>query len=341
MSIQTPATLLKNVRSRKFPTVYLCAGENHLEKKRFFDELVSNLFPEGVSPFDHDVFSLPGPAVNDIVSSALILPFGVKKRLVQVKYLNLAHVSFKKNLSTYLDHIPCSTILFLETSEIKKKLQTTPLAKAVEKYGELVYFNMPRNEELPAVVSQAILHAGKKISPEAARFVAEGAKDEYARMMQEIDKLLIFCADKNVIGLKEAAEISGQPATHNTFELRDALQAKNTKKSIDILQNLFHSRVEPVLIIYSLYHTYRRLLMAKLMIDRHKVSAEQVRHALKINAYFDRHYFSDLHHFKIDELVDCMEKISEADVMIKTGKADPQDILTALLFEFTGFKQLV
>ncbi|MFH1380216.1 MAG: DNA polymerase III subunit delta [bacterium] len=341
MGILTPQVLLHNWKIKKFANVYLFAEENTFEKELHVDLLNSFIFPEGPSPFNGEIFSFSQAAVSDILTSAMMLPFIGSKRFVQVKDLQEASSAQQKQLADGLESLPETTLLIIDICRPKRDIAGSYIVKKIQKIGEIVYFWRPRPEDLPRMVSKRVSEAGKTISPDAARFIVDDAGDDQMQIMHEIDKLLIYCADKKVIGLKETAEICGQTNLYNMFDLRDSLQARNTKKSIAVLHQLLYERVEPVKIIYSLYQAYRRMFLAKLMLERPGMHEEEVRASLNINNFYEKHFFSDLTQFDTEELAGYLERISDADEEIKTGKINPESKLTALVLEISGFDQFV
>lgn len=341
MGILTPAALHNNWKINRFAKVYLFAEQNTFEKERHRTILTSIIFPAGLTPFNHDTISFPGASVEDVINSALMLPFSEGKRFIYVKNVHQVRAAQEKLLAEELPNLPATTIVIFESNKTKKDNQKSILAKTIAKLGDIVYFWRPRMQDIPRMISKKVVESGKTIAPEAARFIAEDTGDDQAQLMMEIEKLLLYCRDTKVIGLKEAAEVCGQTAVHNLFELRDSLQARNVKKSIAILEYLLQERVEPIKIINSLYQAYRRLLVAKLMIQEKKMSKDDIVPALGINTYYEKHFFSDLNHFELDELINNLERIREADVGIKTGKADPECTLAVLILRLSGCNELM
>jgi len=340
MGTLKPDALLRNWKTKRFARVYLFAEQNYFEKEQYIASLVQILFPGGLSVFNHEAVSFPGSTVQDALNSALMLPFTDAKRFVHLKGIEYLNTQQQETLAKGVVNLPETTLMICETNKSQKETLRSVLGKTIAKAGDIIFFWKPGIYDLPRIVTKRVAGSGKTIAPEAARFIAEDSGDDQGQLMMEVDKLLLYCADKRVIGLKEAAEVCGQTATHNLFDLRDSLQARNTEKSMAILEHLLLNRIEPINILNFLYQMYRRLLLAKLMMEK-KMNRENIVPLLGINTYYDKHFFSDLNHFGLDELIGCLSHIREADKEIKTGKAKAEGKLAVLVLKLSGSKQFV
>ncbi|MBD3272465.1 MAG: DNA polymerase III subunit delta [Elusimicrobia bacterium] len=341
MGILNQSQLERKFKTNVFSKIYLFAEQNEFEKECTIALLTRIIFPDGMTPFNQDLFSFPGSTVHDVLSSCMMLPFGSAKRLVRVKGIEHCTIAQQKQIAEGFPAVPSSTILILEAHEPKRSIQNKHIVKVIRNEGEVVYFWRPRVEDLPRIITQRVRDEGKTISPDAARFLADQIGDEQNLLVQEIEKLLIYCADQRVIGIKETAAMCGQSSVHNMFDLRDSMQARNAKKSVYVLKQLCADRVEPVVIVHTLYQTFRRLLLAKLMMEEKNMSREETESLLHVNAYYEKHFFQDLNCFTKEELCNNLLLLSEADEEIKTGRAEPQGKLTALVLLLAGGQQMM
>jgi len=101
--------------------------------------------------------------------------------------------------------------------------------------------------------------SGKKLTQDAAVYLAGACENNYARVSQELEKAVNYFKDKPAIDRTDIEQIVTKTESFQIYELSNALLKKDSARADKILQNLVESGIEDYAIFGSLVAFLRRL----------------------------------------------------------------------------------
>lgn len=185
--------------------------------------------------------------IEDILSSAFVLPLGNEKRVIVVKDYNFNEKTLKK-LENYLKNDnSLSTIVFTTSEPVN-------LEGVVNvDCGKLSY----------EVISKKVLLELKKkeyqISNDALETLVSFCDYDMGRVMVEIDKLISVASETKFIVRQMVETNTSKDENFNIYELTDCLGKKDLDKALIIVNSLLEDNGSKGLIA-AIYQHFRRLL---------------------------------------------------------------------------------
>ena len=227
-----------------------------LTKETYFKQQVYEFCKDQVDAsarsFDWSVFDLEKDSIIDVVNTARTLPWMAPRRWVYVR--DLANAG--RGLIDYANSPASRTVLILETSRLPAKWPKVPLIE-FEKNPDPVRW----------VVAQ-VRKEGYRIEPQAARALVELAGEDLQRLSRELEKQQLSHWESKEITLEAVRTMTLQSREYDVFALIGAMAAGQSSNVLQILNRLCDMGVGAPQILALLYWNFRRLRVAKEMLDQ-------------------------------------------------------------------------
>lgn len=248
------------------PVYYLVGNQEYLRKKTF--ETVLEQVEEAARSFDWRAYDLESDSEAELVEECRTPPWMSPRRWLFVHNAQLA----KTDLLQYLDEPSARTVLILE---MPKKPARWPARPAIE---------MPASVDPVAWIRQRAEAEGYTVPKAAAQTLVELAGDDFQRLESELEKLLLFHLDSRRIDRDSVLAMTFPARDFDIFALIQALAAGRAKQALTVLGRLFESGMSAPQIIAMLHWSFRRLLVARELIDQRR-RFDQIIKSLKIWSY--------------------------------------------------------
>lgn len=263
MPSATPQSVRKQLASGKPDPIYLIVGDDEAEMSRLAGD-VSALVEDELRAFNLERFyageKIAGPA--SIVESARTLPMMGDRRVVIVLRAEKLLKPRRRGkaveeeeedssgeepagdvdvLEAYVKNPEPRTTLVLVATDVDR---TRRLYKTIQKQATIVECwglkgtkdarvdlrQVARTAE--ALVKQAAADAGQQIEPAAARLIAERAGTDIATLRGDMDRLLLYAANKSKIDLKDVQEVVSAETAHDDWAVTTAIQRGNAAEAL-------------------------------------------------------------------------------------------------------------
>lgn len=313
---------LQEIKRGKIAPIYYFTGAEEFLKR----EAVHSLYQLFVQPEqkDFNYVHLYGKdsSVEEILDQAQALPFMAPKRLVVVQ--EFEKLKGKDKLLPYLRNPNPSTCLVLVMGAEEKK-SASSVYRALSSYEVICY---PLFEsELKKWIQERFTREKKQIEAAVFELIIENVGTDLGLISSEIEKLLLVYPDKTRFTEKDIAGVLFRRAENNAARLEKHILARNVDKTLLALKDLLGEGIEPSYLLGVVANTVRKLMRAKEMSARN-LNEEEIAATHRLRSYSDRKiFFSYLARVTFGELIDAHKKITEADILIKTGKRNPADIV--------------
>ncbi len=178
-----------------------------------------------------------------------------------------------------------------------------------------------------------IAKAGKKISNDAASYLASALIGDSLYAENEIEKLLIFCDDKNDITFEDVEAIISSEISTSPDKLCIAFASDDKKTYLHELTKLLEENISPIWIIRALIRYYLNMYFVSRKLK------DGMMFDIAINSVVPPIFFKYLPDFKkniaknnIDRIQEVLTKLHDTEKQCKTTSADQRFLCESLIF---------
>ncbi len=253
-------------------------------------------------------------------------------------------------LGALLDQgLPEWSFLLVTAMQVDRR---TRLFKRFEELGAVLYVGLERDrsgkiarESLLEFVGQRLRQAGKNLDPQAREMILARAGDDLRGLEQELEKLLLFVADRATIHAADVDLMFADRSEGWIFDLTRALGERNAAAALGQLARLIGHGEHPLKILGTVAAEVRRLLFARQLLAgdlakvwRRGMTYQQFQQSvlrqgvspLGRNPYGDYMCFQRAERFSLAELSSFMQRLFEADLRLKSSAGQPAIVLEKL-----------
>tara|TARA_B110000090_G_scaffold200890_1_gene242347 strand:+ start:2371 stop:3366 length:996 start_codon:yes stop_codon:yes gene_type:complete len=200
---------------------------------------------------------------NDFFNSILTKSFFDNERLI---IINRATDKIKKIVVELLEKNPSDIKFILNSKNLEKK---SILRKFFEKEKSILCapFYEDNNQTLNSIINQFFRDKKISISQQLINILIERSRGDRKNLSNELEKIENFSLGKKKITLQEMVELTNLADNYSASELVDYSLAKNTRKTITILNENNYSDEDNIIIIRTLLAKLKRLLKIYELVD--------------------------------------------------------------------------
>lgn len=226
----TPAAVKKQIASGTLDLLYLVLGDDEVEKAEVAGEFEAAI-DEGVRAFNVDRFHGGEATFDDVLDAARTLPMLAARRLLIVLRAERL-LAPKKETASVLDQIeaferyvqapyPHATLVLVAAGlDERRRLTKLLLGRAtVVRCGELEDV-----ADAERWVRAQMNAAGMTMAPEAVRLLAQLAGPDVARLRGDVERLVLFAADRTTVTVEDVREVVGPPVAHDDWGVARAIE---------------------------------------------------------------------------------------------------------------------
>lgn len=221
--------LMTELRAGKYRPVYLLMGEEPYYIDAVADYIEDHALDESGRVFNQTVFY--GSKDTDpktIGHEASQYPMMAERRVVIVREAqNMPNIA---KLEGYVERLPETTVLVLcyKYKSVDKRIKLT---KLIEKQGAVMETKKLWDNQMPQWITNYALSQKLQIDQKAAALMAEALGTNISAVVSAFEKLKVAGGNNlKVITPELVSSNVGISKEYNTFELRDALFARNVGK---------------------------------------------------------------------------------------------------------------
>lgn len=304
--------------------VYLLAGEEpfYIERAEKFLYKIFGATKESVQSFETVSFSTLLEAIDTI-------PFFSEQNIVLVNNLNFLKEKEtpKKNeilqekFFQRLEKMPEATVVIFKSDKAPDKRQK--FFKIVNKVG----FVLEADCERPWTIENSwlkdkLLRLNRSLDAAALAYfknlVSVTNSISLSFWEKEFDKLALSSEKKIFTRADLEKNFSDLPAV-STFAMIDAINEKNVKRAIFLLEKQIQDGVFLPLILATLVRHVRQLLQVKDLQAR-KIFGQELARELEVAPFVAQKLLQSAKNFDADHLEECFLKLTDADYFLKTGQ---------------------
>lgn len=325
--------------------VYLFYGEENYKKRLYRDQL-KKLVTAG-NDMNYSYFEGNSINFNAVYDSTVTMPFFSDKRLVVVENSGKFKSKAQKGedaeadskedsgdalLLKILEELPSTTCLaFFEEAAAKNK----KIYKLIKEKGEVVECGADTDGDVINWLSKGFAQAGKKANRGALQLLVDRVGTDYDKLRREYEKILGYIGDNPEVTAEDVLAISSEDVESKIFDMLGAMGKKDVKRVLEKYNDLLVNREHPLYILAMLRIQFRTLLQTAELRNK-GYTTQDVARILKKRDFVIRNAEGYLRGgFKMKDVRDILDEISETDRKIKSGDLNEQVGVEMLLVKFS------
>ena len=304
--------------------------------KKDFGELVKGI----------NYIQLDETNVKELISDIETPAFGYENKLIIARNTGLFKKE-KKNargqdvalndlmlkIAQYIDENISLINEAVELVFVEESAEKNTLYKTIEKNGEVTEFAPLKLPQLIQNIQKICAAYKVKIDNETTKYFVELCGANMQDLINEIRKLIEYVGENATITKKDIDLLCIKQIDSVIFDLTDNLGKKNTKKAIEVLNNLLYEKEPIQKILITLYNHFKKLYIVKIAEEYRKDLATSMK--LKPNQLFlTTKYKMQASYFSKEEIENIMEEFINLDANYKVGLIDINIGLEAILCRY-------
>ena len=301
---------------------YLFYGDNEGSK----EETIKNLFEKN---YLAKIYRYEEKEILDNIdsffNSILTKSFFDNEKLI---IINRATDRIRETVEGLIEKNPEDIKLILNSKNLEKK---SILRKIFEKEKSIICvpFYEDNNQTLNSIIS--LFFKNKKIptSQQLINVLIERSRGDRKNLNNELEKIEAYLLNKKNLNLEEIIKLTNLADNYNASELVDHSLAKNTRKTVTILNENNYSDEDNIIVIRTLLAKLKRLVKIHELVDE-KNNIEQAVSASKPPVFWKDKplVIQQIRSWKKEHLKNLIYKTNEIELLIKKNSTMAKNILS-------------
>lgn len=307
-------TLNQDIKDKTFRRVYLLFGDEpflvNSYKKRLREAIA------GDDTMNYNYFEGKGPDVKEIISLADTMPFFAERRLVLIDGSGFFKSSAPEELVNYIPEIPESTCMVFVENEVDKR---NKLYKKVKDNGYAAELKKQDADQLMRWAAGILSKDGKKITRQVMEYFMERTGDDMENIRMELEKLICYTMGREVITKEDVEAVGTVHVTNRIFEMVTAIVAGNTRKAMDLYEDLLTLKEPPMRIMFLIAKQFNQLLQVKELAGKGAQKSE-IASRVKVPPFVVGKLMAQARAFTREQILSYVEFCVESEEAVKTGR---------------------
>ena len=306
---------------------YLFYGDNEGLKEETIRDLFEKNYQDKIHRYEEKEIL---DNINSFFNSVLTKSFFDKEKLI---IINRATDKIKETIEDLMEKNPEDIKLILNSKNLEKK---SSLRKIFEKEKLIICvpFYEDNNQTLNSIISLFFRNKKIPISQQLINILIERSRGDRKNLNNELRKIEAYSLNKRNINLKEIIRITNLADNYSASELVDHSLAKNTRKTVTILNENNYSDEDNIIIIRTLLAKLKRLVKIYELVDE-KNNIELAISACKPAIFWKDKPFviQQMKSWKKDQLKYLIYKTNEIELLIKKNSVLAKNILSDFIID--------
>ena len=301
---------------------YLFYGDNEGSK----EETIKNIFEQN---YLDKIYRYEEKEILDNIdnffNSILTKSFFDNEKLI---IINRATDKIRETIEDLIEKNPEDIKIILNSKNLEKK---STLRKIFEKDKSIICvpFYEDNNQTLNSIISLFFRNKKIPISQQLINVLIERSRGDRKNLNNELEKIGAYLLNKKNLNLEEIIKLTNLADNYNASELVDHSLAKNTRKTVTILNENNYSDEDNIIIIRTLLAKLKRLVKIHELVDE-KNNIEQAVSASKPPIFWKDKplVIQQIRSWKKEHLKNLIYKTNDIELLIKKNSTIAKNILS-------------
>jgi DNA polymerase III subunit delta len=232
---------------------FLLYGENEGHKNEIINENFKKKFSKSTHHYEeNEILKNQENFINTIISKSF---FETEKLIIidraSDKIINLIKEIIEKQID--------DTIIILKSNTLEKKSKLRSFFEK-DKFLTCIPFYTDTTQTLNSIINLFLRKKKIPVSQQLINILIERSRGDRKNLNNELQKIESFSLNKKKLDIKEIVKLTNLADNYSASELVDHLLAKNTKKTVTILNENNYSDEDNIIIIRTLLTKLKRLV---------------------------------------------------------------------------------
>jgi DNA polymerase III subunit delta len=301
---------------------YLFYGDNEGLK----EEAIKNLFEK---KYQDKIYRYEEKEILDntdnFFNSVFTKSFFDNEKLI---IINRTTDKIKETIEDLIEKNPVDIQIILNSKNLEKK---STLRKIFEKEKSIICvpFYEDNNQTLNSIISLFFRNKKIPISQQLINVLIERSRGDRKNLNNELKKIENYSLNKKNLNLEEIIKLTNLADNYSASELVDHSLAKNTRKTVTILNENNYSDEDNIIIIRTLLAKLKRLVKIYELVDK-KNNIEQAISTFKPPIFWKDKplVIQQIRSWRKDHLKNLIYKTNEIELLIKKNSSIAKNILS-------------
>ena len=304
----------EDIKTGNFKQIYLLYGEERYLKNQYTTRLRKALCQDGDEMNTH-FYQGKDFSLGQVIDLAETLPFLAERRVMFFKDTGLFKAGGEK-LAEYLANPNDTTFFVFTESEVDKR---SKLYKTVQSKGYVAEFTVQDENSLKRWIAGILGREGKKISENTAQLLLSKTGTDMENIQMELEKLICYTMGREVITKEDVEAVGTVHVTNRIFEMVTAIVAGNTRKAMDLYEDLLTLKEPPMRIMFLIAKQFNQLLQVKELAGKGAQKGE-IASKVKVPPFVAGKLIAQARAFSREQILSYVEFCVESEEAVKTGR---------------------
>ena len=301
---------------------YLFYGDNEGSKEEAIKKIFEQKYLDKIYRYEEKEIL---DNTDNFFNSILTKSFFDNEKLV---IINRATDKIRDTIEVLIEKNPEDIKIILNSKNLEKK---STLRKIFEKDKSIICvpFYEDNNQTLNSIISLFFRNKKIPISQQLINVLIERSRGDRKNLNNELEKIDAYLLNKKNLNLEEIIKLTNLAENYNASELVDHSLAKNTRKTVTILNENNYSDEDNIIIIRTLLAKLKRLVKIHELVDE-KNNIEQAVSASKPPIFWKDKplVIQQIRSWKKEHLKDLIYKTNDIELLIKKNSTIAKNILS-------------
>ena len=292
---------------------YTLYGEDKALVKHKCNELVKTLQSDDIIKYDMNVTD-----ITEVIDDASTIGMFSNKKIIILddSYFLIANktINNQEKLEEYLNHYnPNNCLIFLvyhDKIDTRKKIN-----KLLSKH-KVIEVKKQDEKDLVNYVYEYLKKDNYKM--EDIDYFLSRVGSSILNINNELDKLMMYKFKEKNISRNDIEKISIITSEEEVFALTDSIIAKDTNKSLNLLETFLNKSYDEMQILMLLASQFRFFFQVKRLLNKN-LSESEIAKTLEANPYRVKFTTKKLYNYTESDLLSYIKKLAKIDHDIKLG----------------------
>jgi len=301
---------------------YLFYGDNEGSKEEAIKKIFEQNYLDKIYRYEEkEILDNTDNFFNSILTKSF---FDNEKLII----INRATDKIRETIEGLIEKNPEDIKIILNSKNLEKK---STLRKIFEKDKSIICvpFYEDNNQTLNSIISLFFRNKKIPISQQLINVLIERSRGDRKNLNNELEKIGAYLLNKKNLNLEEIIKLTNLADNYNASELVDHSLAKNTRKTVTILNENNYSDEDNIIIIRTLLAKLKRLVKIHELVDE-KNNIEQAVSTSKPPIFWKDKplVIQQIRSWKKEHLKDLIYKTNDIELLIKKNSTIAKNILS-------------
>ena len=301
---------------------YLFYGDNEGSKEEAIKKVFEQNYLDKIYRYEEKEIL---DNIDNFFNSILTKSFFDNEKLI---IINRATDKIRETIEGLIEKNPEDIKIILNSKNLEKK---STLRKIFEKEKSIICvpFYEDNNQTLNSIISLFFRNKKIPISQQLINVLIERSRGDRKNLNNELEKIDAYLLNKKNLNLEEIIKLTNLAENYNASELVDHSLAKNTRKTVTILNENNYSDEDNIIIIRTLLAKLKRLVKIHELVEE-KNNIEQAVSASKPPIFWKDKplVIQQIRSWKKEHLKDLIYKTNDIEFLIKKNSTIAKNILS-------------